>query len=118
MIKRIVVVENDPAITEVLTIILQGEQYRVECFDNTSFIDGLVHDMPGLILLDMWLSGLNGKDVCLQLKENTVYKHIPVIIMSANQDVKLHAEEACADDYLSKPFDINDLLLIVKKHMK
>ena len=117
MNKRILVVEDDPAIAEVLAIILSAEAYRVDCFTNASFISGLLQDMPGLILLDLLLSGINGKDICLQLKNDVAYKQIPVVIMSANRDIEIHAKEACADDYLAKPFDIAILLSLVKKYM-
>ncbi len=116
MFKRIIVVEDDISIAEVLTIILENEQYKVDWFTDDSFTGELLQDMPGLILLDMWLSGNNGKNICLALKNNPLYQQIPIIIMSANRDVKLHAEEACADDYLAKPFDINTLLSLVKKY--
>ena len=108
---------SDPSIAEVLTIILEQEAYKVEWFTNDSFINGLAHNMPALILLDMWLLGMNGKDICLLIKRNDALKQIPVVIMSANRDIKLHAEEAEADGYLAKPFDMNVLLLLVKKFM-
>ncbi len=117
MYKRIIVVEDDVSIAEVLTIILEQESYRVETFTDDSFISGLLPDMPGLILMDMWLSGINGKDICLQLKQDPLYTSIPVIIMSANRDIHLHAQEACADDFLAKPFDVLYLISLVAKYM-
>ena len=118
MKKRIIIVEDDASITEVLTLILERENYNVESFVNDEFIAGLAQNMPGLILLDLWLSGVNGKDICLSLKNDNQFKHIPVVIMSANRDVQQHAEEACADEYLAKPFDIAVLLSLVKKYMR
>ncbi len=118
MNKRIIVVEDDPSIAEVLVLILRHEHYRVEVFNNDSFISGLLDDMPGLILLDLWLSGVNGKDTCLQLKTNEALQQIPVVIISANRDIKLYSEEACADAYLAKPFDMDDLLSMVQRFMK
>ena len=117
MQKRILVVEDDPSIADVLAIILKGEHYRVESFDDNSFINGLNEDMPGLILLDLWLSGNNGKEICLQLKNDEAFCKIPVVIISANRDISLYSEEAKADGYLAKPFDINDLLSLVSKYM-
>ena len=118
MTKRIIVVEDDPSITEVLTIILEQEQYRVDSFPDDSFLEGMKNDMPGLILLDMWLSGINGKNICAMIKKDNAFQQIPVVMVSANRDVKQHAEEAGADDYLPKPFDVNVLLSLVKKFMK
>ena len=118
MQKRIIVVEDDPSITEVLAIILRTEGYRVDSFTNAGFINGLLQDLPGLILLDLWLSGINGKDICLQLKNDERFGFIPVVIVSANRDIKMYAEEAGADDYLAKPFDISDLLSVAERFMK
>ncbi len=117
MKKRIIVVEDDASITEVLTLILQHENYRVESFTNDSFIGGMADDMPGLILLDLWLLGMNGKSICLQIKNNDALQHIPVVIISAHRDIQLYALEARADEFLEKPFDMNELLLLVKKFM-
>lgn len=118
MNKRIIVVEDDASITEVLTLILEGENYKVESFVNNSFVAGLEQDMPGLILLDMWLSGVNGKTICLSLKKDNLLRKIPVVMMSANRDVQQHAEEVQADGYLAKPFDVGVLLSLVKKYME
>lgn len=117
MPKRILIIEDDASISEVVAIILEQEKYRVEKYSDDSFMAGLEQDMPGLILLDMLLSGINGKHICLQLKHHHVFRHIPVIIMSANRDIQMHAEEACADDYLSKPFDMDRLISMVDKFM-
>ncbi len=118
MQKRIIVVEDDPSISEVLAMILRLEQYRVDSFTNATFIEGLLQDMPGLILLDLWLSGINGKDICRQLKNDERFRCIPVVIVSANRDIKLYAEESGADNYLAKPFNVSDLLSEVERFMK
>ncbi len=117
MKKRIIVVEDDASIAEVLTLILQHENYRVESFVNDSFMETISDDMPGLVLLDLWLLDMNGKSICLQIKNNETLKHIPVVIISAHRDIQLYAEEAGANEYLEKPFDMKVLLSVVEKYM-
>src|SRR5579875_3591544 len=118
MKKRIIVVEDDASIAEVLTLILQHEHYRVEPFVNDSFMGTIWDDMPGLILLDLWLLDMNGKSICQQIKTSDALKHIPVVIISAHRDIRLYAEEAGANEYLEKPFDMKVLLSVVEKYMQ
>src|SRR5579875_1621086 len=117
MKKRIIVVEDDASISEVLTLILQHEHYRVDSFVDDSFITHISDDLPGLVLLDLWLADMNGKTICLQMKNNEALRHIPVVIISAYRDVQLYATEAGANGYLEKPFDMKELLAIVDKYM-
>ncbi len=118
MKKRIIVVEDDAAIAEVLTLILEHEHYRVESFTDDSFLADILSDLPGLVLLDLWLTDMNGKSICLQIKNNEALKHIPVVIISAHRDIQLYAEEARANEYLEKPFDMKILLSVVEKYMQ
>jgi len=70
-----------------------------------------------LIFLDIWMSGADGNVLCKQIKENDEFKHIPVIIFSASRKIKQIAIECGAEDFLSKPFDLKDLLKLVHKHI-
>jgi len=77
---------------------------------------------PDLILMDNWLtdwkSDANGQQLCKQLKSNPATSHIPVIIISAVSNIKEIAEAGLADSYLKKPFDMNELLEMVKRFIK
>jgi CheY-like chemotaxis protein len=68
---------------------------------------------PDLILLDLLLSGMDGKAICRQLKGAEATSHIPVILMSAHSQVTQIAEEAGADGWLAKPFEIEALLSLL-----
>jgi DNA-binding response OmpR family regulator len=70
---------------------------------------------PDLILLDHWLDAEYGADYCREIKDNPETNHIPVIIVSFIATLKEISEKACADDYVSKPFDIEHLERLVKK---
>lgn len=117
MKKKILVAEDDTAILEVIKIILEGEGYEIISTDEKDTIFKLISSHnPGLILLDIWLSGHDGGKIAKYLKSNTDTKHIPVIMISANNDTEKISIESGADGFLLKPFDIDDLLKIVKKH--
>jgi len=63
-----------------------------------------------LIIMDMLLSGVNGTDLCVDLKKNPATSRIPVIMISAHPNAKEICLEAGADEFISKPFDMNDIL--------
>jgi len=108
--KRILIVEDDAFIVDALSMLLEDQG-----FDVTSSADGEIFkhpipDHPNLILLDIRLSGADRRDICKWLKEHPEMKHIPVILISGNRDIKNIHEECGADDYIVKPFELDDLL--------
>lgn len=118
MSKRILVAEDDSAIIEVMKIILQEAEYEVFTADTSKEIIEIIEkEKPQLLLLDIWLSGENGGEIAkiLRSKDNT--KYIPIIMVSANNETEKIAREVGAQDFLQKPFDIENLLVIVKKHI-
>ncbi|MBI4079333.1 MAG: response regulator [Candidatus Levybacteria bacterium] len=117
MKKSVLVVDDDPAILDVIKIILEEKGYDVHLLaDGDKIAQTIVAFSPSVILLDFWLSGLNGKQVIKILRTNPTTKHIPIIMISANHDPKSIAEEVEANDFLAKPFDIDDLVRIVEKY--
>jgi len=70
-----------------------------------------------LLLLDIWMAGVDGRDVCKYLKSQQPTKHIPIIMVSANQDTEKIAREAGADDCITKPFDMYKLLERVAQYV-
>lgn len=108
--KRILIADDDPGIVEVLTMMLEDAGYAVDVLLDGKRIAEIQEQLPDVILLDVWLSGSDGRDICKRLKSQEKTKHIPIIMLSANHDIKLIAAEAGADDCISKPFDMNDLL--------
>lgn len=112
----IIVIDDDPDILDAVEIVLLEEGFNVL---TTTRGDQVLKKMetPDLFLIDIWMSGQNGKDICRSLKENPITAHIPVILFSANKDTPQIAEEAGANDYLLKPFDIDELILKIKKQL-
>ncbi|QJD94387.1 response regulator transcription factor [Mucilaginibacter robiniae] len=107
--KTILVADDDKAIVDSITAILEISGYEVlDVSDGTSVMQA-VKAQPDLILLDIQMPGHDGPAVCRQLKRQASTKDIPVIVISGNSDIRLHAETCGADDYLEKPFDMDVL---------
>jgi CheY-like chemotaxis protein len=83
---------------------------------NSSFLDTLAPPFPDVILLDVLLSGEDGREICRKLKADPQRQHIPVIMLSAHADASKVADTSGADDFLEKPFDVDALIAIVKKY--
>lgn len=116
--KRILVADDDPSILDVLQIMLaEVGGYHVETSTNGKSVLELEDNLPDLILLDLWMSGMDGREICEKLKSDERTKNVPVIIFSANRDIQTIAETAGADDYIAKPFQMNELLEKVKNCM-
>lgn len=115
---RILVVDDDEGIVEVVQIVLESEGYEVDTCMNGEGLQHLTADnLPDLILLDVLLAGDDGRDICRSLKKNELTKNIPVIMLSAHSDASKVADVGGADDFLEKPFDVDVLIDIVAKHL-
>ena len=104
------VADDDPGIIDSLKIMLEEFDFEVETTMNGNTVYDIKNELPDLILLDLWISGMDGRDICTHLKSQEATKHIAIIIVSANKDTE-HIARACgADDFLLKPFDMRVLL--------
>lgn len=108
--KKILVAEDDSAIIDALTLILGAEGYEVFTAKNEAQILSGLAQTPDLLLLDIRLSGIDGREICKMVKADTRYSKIPVLFMSANPDLQTIAQEACADGFIRKPFEMAQLL--------
>lgn len=115
---KILVSDDDPAILEVLQLILEDEGYEVETSIDGEAIYKLERDYPNLLLLDIWMSGMDGREICRYVKNQRGIKHIPVIMLSANKYTEAMAKECGADDFLLKPFEAEELLALVHKYIQ
>lgn len=115
--KRILIIDDDEAILDVVQTILESEGFEVETAQRGEEILTRTTDFPDLILLDVLLSGEDGIETCRKLKSRFETKDIPIIMLSAHSNIAQTAR-TCADNYLPKPFDIDVLTAVVKKHLK
>jgi DNA-binding response OmpR family regulator len=113
--KKIFIADDDRDILEILEMMLHTRGYRVNVSDNAGeLFDYRPEQLPDLILLDIWMSGIDGRDICARLKKSAHTKHIPVLFISANSNIQSIAKEYCAEGYIAKPFDMDTLLNKIK----
>lgn len=118
MNKKVFIFDDNPDILELCKLILEDAGYEIKTSASSNHIvDQVQGFMPDLIFMDNWLPDIGGIEATQALKSHPDLKHIPVIYFSANNDVRTLAEQAGADTYLSKPFDIVALEEIVDSYI-
>jgi DNA-binding response OmpR family regulator len=117
--KRILVIDDNQEILNVIQILLEMEGYDVKCKSTgDEAIETVFTLNPNLILLDIMLGQHDGREICKDLKSNAGTKHIPIIMISASHSLYDGNEKVCsADDFIAKPFDINDLVAKVQRYI-
>lgn len=118
MYQSILIIEDDKGIVKLISIALETNKYQVtKTLFGKDGIDLVINGTFDLVLLDLGLPDIEGIDVLLKIREHS---DIPVIIISAryNEDEKVEALESGADDYLTKPFGVNELLARIKVVMR
>ena len=115
--ERILVVDDESDIIEIVTYTLENSGYTVEVAGNGEEAIAKTQEFnPDLILLDIMLPRMNGFDVCRVIKSSIFTGHIPIIMFSAKKEIddKVLATEVGADDYIQKPFNRSELLSRIK----
>ena len=115
--KRVGIVDDDDVIVEVLTLILEDAGYETISTTDGKEVSRLLKPPLDLLLLDIWMSGTDGRGVCKALKAKKATKNLPIIMISANRDTQVIAQGAGADDFITKPFEMNDLLAKIEKYI-
>ena len=113
--KKILVTDDDDGVQDIFKLIFEKAGYEVEIHGEAISILENKYESPDLFLLDRQLSGYDGLELCTFLKDQPATKNIPVIIVSATPGIWILANEAGADDFIEKPFDMKSLLEKVKK---
>lgn len=115
------IVDDDQDIVEILRALLETEGYDViEAFNGKEGIDKAYQHMPHLILLDIMMPVLDGWQVCQRLKACKKTSNIPITIITAKneQEDRNRAKKEGADDYITKPFQPEDLILRIQKSIR
>lgn len=116
---RILAVDDDKDILEVIQFILEDSGYVVDTLsDGLRLQDAIRKHTPDLILLDIMLGNVDGRDLCRNVKTTTETNTIPVIMISASHNISDVLRQDCApDDFIAKPFDMNVLLNKVRQQL-
>jgi diguanylate cyclase (GGDEF)-like protein len=117
---RLMIVEDDIDISNMLRIYFQSQGYDVAVAQRgEDALDMCRQQLPNIIVLDIMLPDMDGYDVCRNLRSNLRTSHIPIIFLTQKDERsdKIHGLELGADDYITKPFDLEELKLRVKNAM-
>ncbi|MFC5337585.1 MtrAB system response regulator MtrA [Leucobacter denitrificans] len=118
MSARILVVDDDRALAEMLSMVLQGEGFLVEhAYDGPTAVDQFRASRPDLVLLDVMLPGLDGIGVCEQIRAES---GVPIIMLTARTDTRdvVRGLEVGADDYVVKPFNPAELIARIRARLR
>ena len=119
MKERILIVEDDPDIAESLQYNLRREGFHIDLAETGEKGYRLAtdpHSRPSLIVLDLMLPGMSGMDLCRRLRIQPATDKTPIIILTAkaSENDKIHGLELGADDYMTKPFSVKELLARIR----
>jgi diguanylate cyclase (GGDEF)-like protein len=117
---RILIVDDEPAIVELLEEHLQSEGYDTEhAFSGEEALARLEKSAPDLVILDLMLPGMDGYEVCRLMQADARLNHVPVIMLTARSAVqnKVLGYQRGADDYIVKPFDPDELSVRVRAQL-
>lgn len=116
MRNKVLVIEDEPIISEMMCILLEIEGYKVISLGNTGWARRKLEAQDiALVMLDLNLGGEDGQSMCAYIKQQPDFKDIPVILVSANAELEKIAGECGADDYIEKPFELTDFVRKVNK---
>lgn len=115
---KLLIVEDDLDISNMLKIFFSSQNYQVEtALRGSDALEMTRHKLPHLIILDIMLPDMDGFEVCRTLRTHTRTSHVPIIFLTQKDERsdKLQGLELGADDYITKPFDIEELRLRVQR---
>ena len=118
---KVFIVEDEPDLRDTLKYNLENEGFSVEAFSNgEDFLSSVDKNIPNLVILDLMLPGVSGLDVCRELRSNENYDGIGIVMLTAKSEEidRIVGFELGADDYVTKPFSVRELILRVKVLLK
>ena len=114
--RPVLVIDDDDSIRELVQMALRDEGYDVLTAQHGGAALSLLgHENPGLILLDMRMPVMDGWEFARLYRERPG-PHVPIVVITAAHEVAERAAQVAADDFLAKPFDIDDLVHMVERH--
>jgi DNA-binding response OmpR family regulator len=119
--KRVVVVDDEPAVGVAVRDVLSSEGYRVDApADAETALPELLRSVPDLVILDVNMPGMSGWEFCSLLRRQSSTRAVPVLFLTGRQEVKdrITAMQVGGSDYLSKPFGAEELRTKVRSLLK
>ncbi len=120
MQKVILIADDEPDIVETIKFLVESEGYKcLVAFDGEQALRLAKEKSPDLMLLDVMMPKINGYKVCRLLKFDVKYKDIPILMITARsqEEDRLIGEETGADEYITKPFDVNEVLERIRAYL-
>ncbi len=114
---RILVVDDEDDIRDILKLTLEEEEYEViEARDGNEALKAVQARTPDLVILDYKIPYLDGREVCRRLKKDILLRHLPIIMLTGRGDImdKVNGIDSGADDYIVKPFEPRELLARIR----
>ena len=115
--KKIIFADDDPTIQDVMHLILDDDYEVISLLGGEKLLAN-DFERPDLFLLDRQLSDIDGLDICKHLKSRQETRDIPVIIISATQNIQKLARSAGADGVIEKPFQIRELRQLIAEQLR
>ncbi len=114
----VLIVEDNFDLAEATRHFLEIKRFKVLISDGKNILELLEQQRPDIIILDIFLGALDGREICRQLKQNEQTKTIPVIMLSAHDKLSKAYDDNRADGYVMKPFALAELLDEIQVHIK
>ncbi len=116
--QSVLVVEDDPDLVALMQMILTDAGYRVATAgDGAEALERVAEEMPGLILLDMRMPGMNGWEFAGEFRSRHGHG-APILVVTAAENARLRAQEIGAEGWLEKPFELDEVLAAVARHLR
>lgn len=119
MEKKIFIIDDDPGISETVRIFLEEEGYKTKWYSDGSRIEKILEkEKPDLLVIDYMLPGRNGDEITRAIRGKLNLRNLPIIMIAANQTSKKLAKASGVNEFLDKPFNMYELLNLVKRYTK
>jgi DNA-binding response OmpR family regulator len=109
--KKVLIIDDDISCLDVMQLVINGLEYDTYAFSSweSSTIKDIISIAPDVIILDEWLIGIKGSEICIILKSINELRRVPVVLVSGVDGLEEIARKSLADGYINKPFDISEV---------
>ncbi|HVS79733.1 MAG TPA: response regulator [Candidatus Paceibacterota bacterium] len=115
--KKVLIVDDDLGILEALKFMLENSGYEVKTVSRGDEALPVLKEFgPDIVLLDLYLSGFDGRDIAVEIKNSPEGKNTPIAMISAHPSAGEVLKELDIEEFLPKPFDVSQLLSVIEKH--